>query len=84
MTNALPNHKVFPSLPKIPRCDVTDAFFGRNFKHQSLPRYPIFFGTMLQMYSVERTEHFGIYFWYIRRLFPRRVSPFNKAGTWID
>ena len=34
---------------------------------------------------MEPTEHFGIYFGYIRRLFQRRVGPFNPrpAGVWI-
>ena len=30
---------------------------------------------------MEPTEHFGLYFGYIRRLFQRWVSPFNKTGA---
>ena len=39
--------------------------------------YAIFLGKNLQKWSVEPTEHFGIYFGYIQRLFQRRVSPFK-------
>ena len=61
--------------------DVTLTFLGGNFKHQYLPHYPIFLGKNLQTWSVEPTEHFGIYFGYIQRLFQRRVSPFNDESV---
>ena len=37
----------------------------------------IFFGKNFQTWSAEPTEHFGIYFGYIQRLFQSWVSPFN-------
>ena len=36
----------------------------------------------LQTLSMEPTEHFVIYFEYIRRLFPRSASPFKAAVHW--
>ena len=44
-----------------------------------LPHYSISLGKKLQTLSVEPTEHFGIYFGYIRRLFQSWVSPFNTG-----
>ena len=52
-------------------------FFGGNFKHQYLPHYGIFLGKKLQTWSVEPSEHFGISFGYIPRLFQSWVSSFN-------
>ena len=53
------------------------TIFRGNFKHQYLPHYSIVFSKKLQTESVEPTEHFGIYFGYIRWLFRSWVSPFN-------
>ena len=73
--------EMFPSLPKIPRIDVTEIIFGGNFKHRYLPHYLIFLGKKLQTWSVKPTEHFGIYFGYIRRLFQ---GPFKFTETRPD
>ena len=61
--------------------DVTLTFLGGNFKHQYLPHYAKFLSKNLQTWSVEPTEHFGIYFGYIRRLFQSWVSPFKTFWT---
>ena len=73
MKSALPN-EVFTSLPQM---TSHKPFLAEISKHQYLPHYSIFFGKKLQTLSVEPTEHFGIYFGYIRRLFQSWVSPFN-------
>ena len=51
---------------------------------QYFQKHPVYLDKKVQTSSVEPTEYFGIYFRYIRRFFPRWVSPFKDIRQLME